>query len=124
MKRWAPYTTLSGQAQAARAISSLHMEPLEEAEPDQPIEDEKDRDDQIEKPRHDQDQEARDDGYDRRDMGDGEGHKGISAGCFGIDSRSATLPPPGPPCSTTGDALHHNRFPPRSKIDGNVQRRA
>jgi hypothetical protein len=69
------------------------MEPPQKAETDQAIEDEKDRDDQIEKPRHDQDQKARDNGNDRRDMGNGEGHKGSSAGRLGIDSRSVTLSP-------------------------------
>src|ERR1700721_2097955 len=53
---------------------SLHMEPPQKAETDHAVEDQKDRDDEVEKPRHDQDQKAGDDGYDRRDMGDGEGH--------------------------------------------------
>jgi hypothetical protein len=74
IKRWGPYTTLGGEAQAGNDIS-LHMKPLEKSQPNQAVEDKKDRDDQVEKPRHDQDQKAGDDGYDRRDMSDGEGHK-------------------------------------------------
>jgi hypothetical protein len=111
MRRWVPYTILNSLAQAAQAISSLQMEPPKEAEANQAVEDEKDRDDQIEKPRHDQDQKAGDDGDDRRDMGNGEGHKGSSAGRLGVDSRSVTLPSLATPCSTTADALHRNRFP-------------
>src|ERR1700728_468171 len=53
---------------------SLHMEPPQKAETNQAVEDEKDRNDEVKKPRHDQDQKAGDDGYDRRDMSDGEGH--------------------------------------------------
>jgi hypothetical protein len=30
MKRWAPYTTLSGPAQAANPVSSLQMKPLQQ----------------------------------------------------------------------------------------------
>jgi hypothetical protein len=79
MRRWAPYTTLSGLAQAANEVSTLDMKPPQKAETDQAVQDEKDRNDKIEKPRHDQDQEAGDDGYDRRDMGDSQGHKDSSA---------------------------------------------
>src|SRR5580704_7200624 len=43
MKRCAPYTTLSGPAQAANPVSSLHMEPLQEPQTDQAVENEKDR---------------------------------------------------------------------------------
>lgn len=70
----APYTILSGPAQAAKAPSGLHMKPPQEPEPDQAVENQEDRYHEIEQPRHDQDQEARENGQDRRDMGNGEGH--------------------------------------------------
>jgi hypothetical protein len=91
------------------------MKPPQKPEPDQAVEDEEDRDNQIEKPRHDQDQKARDHGYDRRDMGDGKGHKGSSPLMMEIESRSGTLSPP-LRCSTTGDAFSVNGFPAIPKI--------
>jgi hypothetical protein len=78
MIRWsdkdcAPYTTLSGPAQAARDLS-VEMKPSQKSEPDQAVKDEKDRDDEVQQPWHDQDQKARNHRNDRRDMSDGEGH--------------------------------------------------
>src|ERR1700733_7307341 len=68
-----------GRPGASRANGvSLHMKPPQKAETDQAVEDQKDRNDEVKKPRHDQDQKAGDDGYDRRDMGDGEGNLGGS----------------------------------------------
>jgi hypothetical protein len=46
-----------------------------QAEADQTVEDEKDRDDEIEESRHDQNQDAGDHGHDRRDVSDGQGHE-------------------------------------------------
>jgi hypothetical protein len=91
------------------------MEPFQKPEPDQAVEDEEDRHDQIEKPRHDEDQKARDHGYDRRDMGNGEGHKAAPLR-MEIESRSGTLSPR-LPCSTTGDAFGLNGFRLVLKID-------
>ena len=55
-------------------VSGVEVKPPEEAEPDQAVDNEKDRYHKIEEPRHDQDQKTRQDGQYRRDMGDGKGH--------------------------------------------------
>src|ERR1700684_4190375 len=84
-----------GRPGASRANGvSLHMKPPQKPETDQAVEDEKDRDDEVEKPRHDQDQKAGDDGYDRRDMSDGEGHLGASPLTFLHRIEECTLTTP------------------------------
>jgi hypothetical protein len=51
------------------------MQPLQEAQTDRAIEDEKDRYDEIEKAWHDQDEHTCDQRHDRRDMSDGQMHE-------------------------------------------------
>src|SRR5271168_1089087 len=108
-----------GRPGASRANGvSLHMKPSQKAETDQAVEDEKDRNDEVKKPRHDQDQKAGDDGYNRRDMSDGEGHLRASPLTFIASNRG--VPPYHPLpclvprqetlCTATGS-------PPRSKND-------
>jgi hypothetical protein len=73
----APYTTLGGSAQAARDLSDdlhMYMQPPQEPKSNQTVENQENRYHEIKQPRHDQDQNACNDGQDRGDMGDGEGH--------------------------------------------------
>jgi hypothetical protein len=46
-------------------FDALHMEPLQQSETDQAVQNQPDRDDQIQKPRHDQNQYTRNERYDR-----------------------------------------------------------
>jgi hypothetical protein len=64
VKDCATYTILSGPAQAAEGRLS-EVKPPQKPEPDQAVEDQKDRYNEVEQSRHDQDQKARDHGYDR-----------------------------------------------------------
>ena len=90
---WAPYTTLKEPMQAVRRrilgpqSRSLHVEPLQQSETDQAVEDEEYCDDQIEEPRHDQNQQTREKRDDGCDVGDGQGHLETLLACDERESR-------------------------------------
>jgi hypothetical protein len=65
----APYTILGGSAQAAKPAPKLDVEHPEKAQTRQTDENQIDRDYQIEKTRHDQNEDARNQGHDRLNMG-------------------------------------------------------
>ena len=59
------------------------MKPPQKPEADQAVENEEDRDHEIKQPRHDQNQQPSDNGHDRRNVGDGEGHLERLRGAMG-----------------------------------------
>src|SRR5258707_2479691 len=75
----APYTTLNGSAQDANVVSTLHVEPFEQPEPNQAGANQVDRDHEIKQPRHDQDQDARDQRHYGGNVSSGDGHRNVSA---------------------------------------------
>jgi hypothetical protein len=70
----APYTTLSGSAQDANVVSTLHVEPFEQPETNQAGANQIDRDHEIKQPRHNQNQDTGDQRHYGRNVGSGDGH--------------------------------------------------
>jgi hypothetical protein len=106
-------------AQAAKLASKLDMKPLEQPETDQADANQINRDHEIKQPRHDQNQDARDQGHERGNMGGGDRHQNVSDM---TGTRSAKAP-------AAWDEIMHalnirerdrtqNRFPPRVKPGG------
>ena len=59
---------------AATEAAASAEEVIDAVEPGQPHDDQVDRDDEVQQTRHDQDQDAGDQGDQRRDVGDGQSH--------------------------------------------------
>src|SRR3954465_267154 len=63
---------------ARREPSASAHEVINTVEAHQTDDDQVDRDDEVEQPRHEEDQDAGNEGYDRRDMGDSQRHGRLS----------------------------------------------
>ena len=62
---WAPYTILGKPAQAGSSFWELEVQPSQQSETQQAVENQERRYDVVEEARHDQDQSARNERHDR-----------------------------------------------------------